>query len=159
MEQQCLPFPSFRLAPAPPIGERRCHNETQRQEEEEEEEGSGCGQMPATPSLPKARVFNVHQHTHRETHTLLPSASKGFPSVADESTRGGRTNNGATQWEAGEGSCSVRAGAITARGSNGEHLATEHHSHSPLFVWCWGWRRWRWRGGSTERKDRGCMKD
>lgn len=54
--------------------------------------------------------------------------------MADESTRGGRPNNRATQWEAGEGSCSVRAGAITARGSNGEHLAAEHHSHSPLFV-------------------------
>lgn len=33
-----------------------------------------------------------------------------------------------------EGSCSVRPGAITAPGSNGEHLATERHSHSPLFV-------------------------
>lgn len=54
--------------------------------------------------------------------------------MADESTRGGRLNNGATQWEAGEGSCSVRPGAITAPGSNGEHLATERHSHSPLFV-------------------------
>ena len=40
--------------------------------------------------------------------------------MADESTRGGRLNNRAAQWEAGEGSCSVRAGAITARGSNGE---------------------------------------
>lgn len=54
--------------------------------------------------------------------------------MADESTRGGQLNNRATQWEAGEGSCTVRAAAIMAWGSNGEHLATEHHSHSPLFV-------------------------
>ena len=97
-----------------------------------------CLQHPVSPR---------HAYSTRtSTHTLLASVWKGFPCVADESTRGGRLNNRAAQWEAGEGSCSVRAGAITARGSNGEHLATEHHSHSPLFVWSWGWR-WRWRGG------------
>lgn len=48
---------------------------------------------------------------------------------------GGRPNNGMTQWEAGEGSCTLRATAIKAWGSNGEHLATEHRSHSPPFVY------------------------
>lgn len=51
---------------------------------------------------------------------------------------GGPLNNGATQREAGEGSCSVRAAAITARGGNGEHLAAERHSHPSLIVSDWG---------------------
>lgn len=71
--------------------------------------------------------------------------------MADESTRGGQLNNRATQWEAGEGSCTVRAAAITARGSNGEHLATEHHSHSPL---CLGGLRAMVVGGFKSGKKR-----
>lgn len=46
----------------------------------------------------------------------------------------------------------MRAGAITARGSNGEHLATEHHSHSPLFVSALGWGGVEWEGGGSNRK-------
>lgn len=44
------------------------------------------------------------------------SSPRPFPCVADESTRlgvGGGGNNGATQREVGEGSCTVRAAAIT----------------------------------------------
>lgn len=87
--------------------------------------------MPATPSFPKARVLDTH--TRIRTHSSA-RLSKGFPCVADESTRGveGPTmeeHNG----EAGEGSCSLRAAAIKARGGRGGHLAAEHHSHSARF--------------------------
>ena len=71
-------IPLSRVAALPPIRRSGLHNEAQIQEEEEEEEeeeeGSGCGQMPATPSFPKARVLNAHQHTHTPLLSL-----KGLP--------------------------------------------------------------------------------
>lgn len=104
-----------------------------------------CMQHPVSPR---------HAYSTRTAHTQSERASR----VADESTRGGQLNNRATQWEAGEGSCTVRAAAITARGSNGEHLATEHHSHSPLFV-SGGLRAMVVGGFKSERKGRGWLKD
>lgn len=43
------------------------------------------GDMPATPSFPKARVLNTHTRICTHSSAVL---QKGFPCVADESTRG-----------------------------------------------------------------------
>ena len=159
MEQQCLPFPRLEWLHLQPMGARRPHNEAV------EARGGGGGewlranalQHPVSPRHAYSTCTTTHTHTqrHTHTHTHTHTVSKGFPCVADESTRGGRPNNGATQWEAGEGSCSVRAGAITARGSNREHLAAELHSQTPLFVPGWG----GWKGVNAERKGRGRLKE
>lgn len=87
--------------------------------------------------------------THAYAHTP-PLCSKRVSPVWPMNQRGGgRPNNWVTQWEAGEGSCTLRAAAIRAWGSNGEHLAAEHHSHSLLFVW----------GSNRRERGRGWLKD
>lgn len=45
----------------------------------------GTRGMPATPSFPKARVLNTHTRICTHSSAVL---QKGFPCVADESTRG-----------------------------------------------------------------------
>lgn len=48
----------------------------------------GTRGMPATPSFPKARVLNTHTRIRTHSSAVL---QKGFPCVADESTRGWKT--------------------------------------------------------------------
>lgn len=88
-----------------------------------------CLQHPVSPR----HAYSTR--THAYAHTPLLRSKRVFPVWPMNQRGGGRPNNGVTQWEAGEGSCTLRAAAIKAWGSNGEHLAVEHHSHSPPFVY------------------------
>lgn len=70
-------LPSFRVAASNQSEQQQPYNEVQRQEAGEE--GSGCGQMPATPSFPKARVLNVHRHTHTHANAHTPRPERASP--------------------------------------------------------------------------------
>lgn len=87
------------------------------------ERRSGCGRRPATPSFPKARVFNAHTQPERAS-PVWPMNQRGVGGWTME-LHNRRLGRAAAVWG---------AGAITAQGSNGQHLAAELHSHSSLFV-------------------------
>lgn len=77
MDPTMSAIPSFRVAASNQSEKQQPYNEVQRQEAGEE--GSGCGQMSATPSFPKARVLDVHRHTHTRTLTHTLHGLKGLP--------------------------------------------------------------------------------
>lgn len=122
-----------------------------------------CLQYPVSPR----HAYSTR--THAYAHTLLLCSKRVSPVWSMNQRGGGRPNNWVTQWEAGEGSCTLRAAAIKAWGSNGEHLAAEHHGHSSLFVygdeevkperrgltkrmaWSAGGKKRVWQGSKAER--------